>query len=110
MEQSFTAAQHDVAAAILKPRTTVEVSTAVGLCVRRGINIIAQGANTGLVGGSTPDETGADIAFGLFRPCDRELKMMRTVPNITGGLVVGVTVVELENELIREASSSTYSR
>ena len=44
--------------AVLRPRTTAEVSAAVGYCVRNRLAFVPQSANTGLVLGSTPDGSG----------------------------------------------------
>lgn len=55
------------AAAVLRPVTTEEVSAAVGYCVRSGIALIPQSGNTGLVSGSTPDESGSEVVVSLDR-------------------------------------------
>jgi FAD/FMN-containing dehydrogenase len=55
------------AAAVLRPATTEEVSAAVGYCVRSGIALIPQSGNTGLVSGSTPDESGSEVVVSLDR-------------------------------------------
>ncbi len=56
-----------VAAAVIRPRTTQEVSASVGHCVRRRLPFLPQSANTGLVLGSTPDPTGREIIISLER-------------------------------------------
>ncbi|EJU01982.1 hypothetical protein DACRYDRAFT_15938 [Dacryopinax primogenitus] len=43
---------------VLTPKTTEEVSKAMGYCFERGLGVVPQGGNTGLVGGGTP--TGED--------------------------------------------------
>ena len=55
------------AAAILRPANTDEVSRALALCHARGLRVVPQGANTGLVGASTPDEAGAMVVLSLER-------------------------------------------
>jgi FAD/FMN-containing dehydrogenase len=40
--------------ALVRPRTTDEVSTTLRLCHARGVPIVPQGGRTGLVGGATP--------------------------------------------------------
>lgn len=47
------------AAFILRPNDIAEASRLVAEAVNSGIRLIPQGANTGLVAGSVPDETGA---------------------------------------------------
>jgi FAD/FMN-containing dehydrogenase len=42
------------AAALAKPRTRAEVATIVAACAEAGVPLVAQGGNTGLVGGGVP--------------------------------------------------------
>jgi FAD/FMN-containing dehydrogenase len=56
-----------VAAAVVRPATTAEVSAVVGYCVRQGLAFVPQGANTGLAEGSTPDASGAHLVLSLDR-------------------------------------------
>ncbi len=58
------------AACVVRPRSTVEVSAAVATCVRAGVAFVAQSANTGVVGGSTPDDSGAQVVISLERLTD----------------------------------------
>ncbi|HXV30344.1 MAG TPA: FAD-binding oxidoreductase, partial [Sinorhizobium sp.] len=69
MEAYETGARYDRgrAGAVLRPATTVEVSAAVGYCVRNGIALIPQSGNTGLVSGSTPDSSGSEVVLSLDR-------------------------------------------
>lgn len=55
------------AAAVLRPRTTAEVSAGVAYCVRHEIPLIPQSGNTGLVSGSTPDASGHEVILSLDR-------------------------------------------
>lgn len=68
-----TGARYDQghAALVLRPQTTEEVSAAVSYCVRNGITLIPQSGNTGLVSGSTPDETGTQAVLSLDRMTQR---------------------------------------
>ena len=43
------------ALAVAKPISTAEVSEILKLCAQSGVPIVAQGGNTGLVGGAVPD-------------------------------------------------------
>lgn len=52
---------------VVRPASTEEVSQAVRLCAARGIQMIPQGANTGLVGASSPDRSGTQIVLSLNR-------------------------------------------
>lgn len=55
------------AAAVLRPETTEQVSALVAHCVRRGLAFVPQSGNTGLVLGSTPDESGEQLVLSLER-------------------------------------------
>ncbi len=62
------------AAAVVQPRTTQETAQIVQLCARRGVPIVAQGGNTGLVGGATPDASGKALVL-----CTRRMDRVRRV-------------------------------
>jgi len=55
------------AALAVRPATTAEVSAVVAYCAARGIGLAPQGANTGLVGGSTADGSGRQVVLSLER-------------------------------------------
>lgn len=55
------------AAVVVRPADVAQVSAVVGLCVRRGVSLVPQGANTGLVGASTPDGSGDQVVLSLDR-------------------------------------------
>ena len=55
------------ALAVVRPGTASEVAAIVTACVAAGISIVAQGGNTGLVGGSTPDDSGQQVVLSLQR-------------------------------------------
>lgn len=52
---------------IVQPDTTADVASVVGWCAARCIPIVTQGGNTGLSGGSIPDESGTAIVLSLRR-------------------------------------------
>ncbi|WP_291173104.1 FAD-binding oxidoreductase [Hyphomicrobium sp.] len=52
---------------IVKPRTTDEVSRILALANAEGVGVVAQGGNTGLVGGQIPSESGTEIVLSLAR-------------------------------------------
>ena len=58
---------HGRAICVVKPGTTAEVAAAVAACAASGVPIVAQGGNTGLCGGATPDATGASVLLSLAR-------------------------------------------
>ena len=55
------------ALAVVRPANTLEVAAVVKACVAAGISIVTQGGNTGLVGGSIPDESGQQVVLSLQR-------------------------------------------
>ena len=55
------------ALAVVQPASTQEVAQVVRLCAARGVSIVPQGGNTGLVGGSIPDESGRQVLLSLRR-------------------------------------------
>lgn len=56
---------HGRALCVIKPRTSTEVARVLALCNASGVGVVPQGGNTGLVGGQTPDESGAEIVLSL---------------------------------------------
>jgi FAD/FMN-containing dehydrogenase len=55
------------ALAVVRPADAVQVAKVVQLCARFGASIVPQGGNTGLVGGSVPDDSGRQVVLSLSR-------------------------------------------
>jgi FAD/FMN-containing dehydrogenase len=55
------------ALAVARPGTVAELSALVRYCFAHDVKIVAQGANTGLVGSSTPDASGGQLVVSLDR-------------------------------------------
>jgi FAD/FMN-containing dehydrogenase len=55
------------ALAVVRPGNVQEVAAAVKACAAAGISLVAQGGNTGLVGGSTPDASGGQVVLSTQR-------------------------------------------
>ena len=55
------------ALAVVRPASCEEVAAVVGACRAAGTSIVAQGGNTGLVGGSVPDASGRQVVLSLAR-------------------------------------------
>jgi FAD/FMN-containing dehydrogenase len=55
------------ALAIVRPATVPELRSVVRYCFTHELKMIPQGANTGLVGASTPDHTGEQVVVSLDR-------------------------------------------
>jgi FAD/FMN-containing dehydrogenase len=53
--------------AVVRPGSTAEVAAVVSACREHGASLVAQGGNTGLVGGSVPDESGRQVLLSLAR-------------------------------------------
>jgi FAD/FMN-containing dehydrogenase len=51
----------------VRPATTAQVSRVLALCRERGLRVLPQGANTGLVGASVPDGGGRMVVLSLER-------------------------------------------
>ncbi|PTT79483.1 hydroxyacid dehydrogenase [Pelomonas sp. HMWF004] len=55
------------ALAVARPASTDEVATVLRLCHEHRVPVVPQGGNTGLVGGSTPDDSGRQLLLSLTR-------------------------------------------
>ncbi len=60
-------AYHGRAALVLRPASTEEVAAVVRLCAEAGVVLVPQGGNTGLWGGSIPDDSGEQVVLSLTR-------------------------------------------
>ncbi|MES2787443.1 MAG: FAD-binding oxidoreductase [Pseudomonadota bacterium] len=58
---------HGKALAVARPASVHEVALVVKACASAGVSIVPQGGNTGLVVGSTPDESGTQVVLSLQR-------------------------------------------
>ena len=55
------------ALAVVRPGNVDEVAAVVKACAAHGTGIVPQGGNTGLVGGSVPDDSGTQLLLSLTR-------------------------------------------
>ena len=94
---------HGNALAVVRPGATEEVAEIVRLCMKHqpatGVSIVPQGGNTGLVVGSTPDDSGLQIVLSLQR-----MNTVRTIDsaNLTITVEAGCVLQTLQ-ERTREA-------
>ena len=58
---------HGKALAAVRPSSTEDVGRVLAFATAEGIRVVPQGANTGLVGASTPDASGAMLVLSLER-------------------------------------------
>lgn len=76
------------AAAVVRPASTAEVATIVGLCRDAGVPIVAQGGNTGLVGGGVPGPSApAPIVLSTVR-----MHQILDLDPVAGQVTVGAGV------------------
>jgi FAD/FMN-containing dehydrogenase len=66
-EQDWRKRWRGRALAVVRPGNTAEVAAVVKQCVQAGVSLVPQGGNTGLVGGSVPDDSGSQILLSLTR-------------------------------------------
>ena len=66
-EQDWRRRVHGKALAVVRPASTAEVAAVVKACAANSMAIVPQGGNTGLVVGSTPDESGTQVVLNLGR-------------------------------------------
>ena len=52
---------------VVRPGSTPEVAAVVKACAAAGVPMVPQGGNTGLVMGSTPDDSGREVVLSLQR-------------------------------------------
>ena len=58
---------HGASPLVLRPASTEQVAAIVTLCSEARVGVVPQGGNTGLVGGSVPGESGAEVVIALAR-------------------------------------------
>jgi FAD/FMN-containing dehydrogenase len=66
-EQDWRKRVRGKALAVVQPGATTEVAAVVRACAAAGASIVPQGGNTGLVLGSTPDNSGKQVVLSLQR-------------------------------------------
>ena len=83
------------ALAVARPATVAELRAVVRYCFAHEIRIVPRGANTGLVGASTPDESGEELVLSLDR-----LRGVESVDahNRTACVQAGTRLSELNRE------------
>lgn len=66
-EQDWRKRTRGKALAVVRPGDTQQVAEVVKACSQANVSIVPQGGNTGLVVGSTPDDTGTQVLLSLQR-------------------------------------------
>ena len=80
------------------PNTTNKVSDIIKICNNNNIPIIPQGGNTGLVGGSTPDNSGREIVINLSRMNNIiEIDTINSTVTVESGCILSLLKEKLED-------------
>lgn len=81
------------ALAVARPASTDEVAAVLRLCHEHRVAVVPQGGNTGLVGGSTPDASGAQLVLNLSR-----MKRIRAIDTANASLTAeaGCVLAEVQ--------------
>ena len=66
-EEDWRKRMRGKALAVVRPASTGEVARVVRACAQAGTTIVPQGGNSGMVVGSTPDESGTQVVLNLTR-------------------------------------------
>jgi FAD/FMN-containing dehydrogenase len=87
------------AIAVAQPDSTADVATVLRWCHEHRVPVVPQGGNTGLSGGSTPDDSGRALVLSLLR-----MNKVRGIDAINNTLVTeaGATLQQVQ-EAAREA-------
>ena len=95
---------HGSATAVVRPGSTEEVSRVLALCAERGVTVVPQGGNTGLVGGSVPSAGSGCPSIVLST---RRLDDVGEVDQLAGQVTVGSGVTL--GDLRRHAAAAGWS-
>ncbi len=78
--------------ALIKPRSTEDVSTALKLCNKLGIAIVPQGGLTGLAGGAHPVEGGVVISMERMTAIEEVDTVMGTMTVMAGAILEEIQI------------------
>ena len=77
------------AAMVVRPADTAEVAEVVRLCRDAGVALVPQGGNTGLCGGSIPDNSGTQVVLSLTRmTAIREIDADNATVTVEAGVIL----------------------
>lgn len=87
------------ALAVVRPASTDEVAAVVRACAAHGAAVVAQGGNTGLVGGSIPDASGTQVVLSLTRLNRvRQLDAANSTMTVDAGCVLQAIQQEADSQ------------
>ena len=73
----------------VRPATAAQVAATLAACRTAGVRVVPQGANTGLVGASTPDGSGEMVVLSLERLNRRlEIDPINRTAKVDGGVLL----------------------
>ncbi len=88
-EQDWRKRVRGKALAVVRPGSTTEVAQVVKACAAASVAIVPQGGNTGLVAGSTPDESGTQVVLSLQRmQAVREIDAVNLTMTVEAGCIL----------------------
>ena len=98
-ERDWRGRMQGKALCVVRPGNTAEVAAVVKTCAEKGVPMVPQGGNTGLVMGSTPDNSGREVVLSLQR-----MNRMRAVDkaNLTLTAEAGCVLQQVQ-EAVHEA-------
>ncbi|HEV6968036.1 FAD-binding oxidoreductase [Roseateles sp.] len=91
------------ALAVARPASTDEVAAVLKLCHEHRVAVVPQGGNTGLVGGSTPDDSGRQLVLSLSR-----MKRVRAVDAANASLTAEAGCVLAEAQAAAAAAGLLF--
>lgn len=92
-----------LARAVVRPKTTGEVSLIMKLAHENGVGVVPQGGNTGLVGGGIPDATGSQILLSLGR-----MKEIRSIDLSNDSVVIDAGCILSDIQKVAEESNRLF--
>jgi len=76
-------------ALLIRPASTAEVASVIGICAETGTPVVPQGGNTGMMGGATPFEHGGEVLLSLARMNKvRELDALNYTITVDAGCIL----------------------
>ena len=96
-ETDWTGVYRGRARAVVRPSSTAEVAALMTACARWAAPVVVQGGNTGLVGGSVPDDSGRAVVVST-----RRLARVGDVDSTAGQVTVdgGATLASVRSHVL----------
>jgi FAD/FMN-containing dehydrogenase len=91
------------ALAVVQPAETAEVAALVRWCAEHRVPVVPQGGNTGLTGGSVPDDSGRAVVLSLAR-----MNRMRAIDPVNNTLTVEAGAVLAQVQAAARAADRLF--